>query len=60
MQDDEEYLISFANFKSNLFTKQKNFLNSKQLLVFYNISYGFPICLPQNIKYFDYKKQNIF
>ena len=29
MKDDEEYLISFANLKSNLFLKQNNFLNAE-------------------------------
>ena len=35
MIDDEEYLISYANFKSNLIQKQNNFLNSEQLDKFY-------------------------
>ena len=36
MKDDEEYLISYANFKSDLFLKQKNFLNLEGLKKFYN------------------------
>ena len=31
MKDDEEYLISYANFKCNLFTHQNNFLSLKEL-----------------------------
>ena len=31
MNDDEEYLISYANFKSNIIQKQNNFLNPDQL-----------------------------
>ncbi len=61
MKDDEEYLISYANFKSNLFPNQKNFLGPKELKKFYeNVSYGFPICLPKKIKYFDYKNAKYF
>ena len=53
MKDDEEYLISYANFKSNLFPNQKNFLGPKELKKFYeNVSYGFPICLPKKNKIF--------
>ena len=37
MIDDEEYLISYANFKSNLIQKQNNFLNSEQLINFIRI-----------------------
>ena len=61
MEDDKEYLISYANFKCGLFKNQNNFLNSKQLKKFYNnIYYGFPICLPKKIKYFDYTKAKYF
>ena len=61
MIDDEEYLISYANFKSNLIQKQNNFLNSEQLDKFYkNIDFGFPICVPDKIRFFNYKKANFF
>lgn len=61
MLDDQEYLISYANFKCKLFKNQNNFLNPKELKKFYNnIYYGFPICLPEKIKYFDYKKAIYF
>ena len=61
MSDDEEYLISYANFKSNLIQKQNNFLNPNQLKSFYrNIHFGFPICVPQKIKFFDYKNAKYF
>jgi len=61
MHDDEEYLISYANFKSNLIQKQNNFLNPQQLKQFYkNIHFGFPICVPEKIKFFDYKKAKYF
>ena len=61
MKDDEEYLISFANLKSNLFLKQNNFLNAEELKNFYkNILYGFPICLPIKIRFFDYSEAKYF
>ena len=61
MKDDEEYLISYANFKSNLIQKQNNFLKPEQLYQFYkNVDYGFPICLPDKIKFFDYKNAKFF
>ena len=61
MIDQEEYLISFSNLKSGLFKKQDNFLSDKNLIKYYNNTYfGVPICLPKNIKYFDYSKANFF
>lgn len=61
MIDEEEYLISYANLKLNLFKNQKKFCNSQQLKKFYkNIFFGFPICLPKGIKYFDYSKAKYF
>lgn len=61
MKDDEEYLISYANFKSDLFLKQKNFLNLEGLKKFYNnVNYGFPICLPIKIRFFDYGRAKYF
>ena len=61
MIDQEEYLISYANLKSNLFNKQKNFCDPFLLKKFYNkIYFGFPICLPKGIKYFDYSKAKYF
>ena len=61
MRDDEEYLISYANFKSDLIQKQNDFLKPGQLDQFYkNIDYGFPICVPDKIRFFDYKKANYF
>ena len=61
MTDDEEYLISYANLKSGLFTYQNNFLDRTNLEKFYkNPAMGVPICLPIGIKYFDYTKANYF
>ena len=61
MRDEEEYLISYANIKSGLFGKENNFTNPKKLKVFYEKEYlGFPICLPKNIRYFDYRKAKYF
>ena len=61
MQDDEEYLISYANLKNNLIKYQKEFCNLESLKIFYKNEYfGFPQCLPLNIKYFDYSKSQIF
>jgi sulfate adenylyltransferase len=61
MNDQEEYLISYANIKSRLFDYQNNFLDSASLVKFYNNKfYGIPLCLPKNIKYFNYKKANYF
>ena len=61
MIDQEEYLISYANLKSNLFQNQKNFFDPELLKKFYNnIFFGFPICLPKGIKYFNYSKAKFF
>ena len=61
MNDQEEYLISYSNLKSGLFKYQNDFLDSKMLLNFYkNPSYGVPLCLPANIKYFDYSNAIYF
>ncbi len=61
MIDQEEYLISYANLKSNLFKNQKNFCDPKLLKKFYNNTFfGFPICLPKGIKYFNYSKAKFF
>ena len=61
MIDQEEYLISYANLKSNLFKNQKNFCDPKLLKKFYkNTFFGFPICLPKGIKYFNYSKAKFF
>ena len=61
MLDQEEYLISYANLKSELFKFQKNFLDKKDLKRFYNHPYfGMPQCLPAGIKYFNYSKANYF
>ena len=61
MDDQEEYLISYANLRSGLFTHQNNFLDQNTLEKFYENQYmGVPICLPLGIKYFDYTKANIF
>ena len=55
MTDEEEYLISYANIKSNLFKKQKKFVSSGQIKKFYKNEFlGIPQCLPVNIKFFDY------
>ena len=61
MNDDIEYLISFANLKSGLIKNQNHFANQLILKSFYKFEYlGFPICLPANIKYFDYDNSNYF
>ena len=61
MNDQEEYLISYANLRSGLFTHQNNFLDQNTLEKFYENQYmGVPICLPLGIKYFDYTKANFF
>jgi sulfate adenylyltransferase len=61
MKDDEEYLISYANLRSGLFGKENKFLDPIKLNKFYEKEYlGVPICLPKNIKYFDYKYAKYF
>ena len=61
MTDQEEYLISFANLKSDLFKFQKHFLDEKCLKQFYNYLYfGMPQCLPAGIKYFNYSEANYY
>lgn len=61
MEDEEEYLISFVNLKAKLFNNQINFLNESELKKFYqNLSFGFPLCLPIGIKYFDYSNANFY
>jgi sulfate adenylyltransferase len=61
MTDDEEFLISYANLKSNLFTYQSDFLGPKDLEFFLKHPYmGMPICLPSGIKFFDYSKAIFF
>ena len=60
MRDDEEFLISYANFKCNLFSKQKDFLDPKKLEKFYSNIICFPICLPRNKIFLITKMLNIF
>ena len=61
MTDEEEYLISYANIKSNLFKKQKQFVSSREVKKFYKNEFlGIPQCLPINIKFFDYSKAKTF
>ena len=61
MTDEEEYLISYANIKSNLFKKQKQFVSSREIKKFYKNEFlGIPQCLPINIKFFDYSKAKTF
>ena len=61
MTDDEEFLISYANLKSNLFTYQSDFLGPENLEFFLKYPYmGVPICLPRGIKFFDYSKAIFF
>ena len=61
MDDQDEYLISYANWQSNLFKFQKIFVNEKNLKTFYDNKYmGIPQCLPAKIKYFDYSKAKYF
>ena len=61
MEDCEEYLISYANFKSGIFKFQNSFVNESQLKNFYKKPHlGVPVCLPSNIKYFDYTNAKYF
>ena len=61
MKDDEEYLISYANFESKLFDHQNEFVNSIEIEEFYKNPFcGIPQLLPKNIKYFDYSQANYF
>ena len=61
MEDQEEYLVSFANILSGFFQNQSNFLDSESLKDYYNKPYkGVPLCLPKNIKYFNYKNKIYF
>jgi len=61
MEDQEEYLVSFANMLSGLFKGQSNFLDLKSLKTYYSNPYkGMPLCLPKNIKYFNYKNAIYF
>lgn len=61
MNDQEEYLISYANLYCDLYNYQSNFLSETKLNSFYqNLYKGVPLCLPQNIKYFDYKTAKFF
>jgi len=61
MNDEEEYLISYANLKSELFTYQDNFIGPDDIKKFYrNIFMGVPICLPCGIKFFDYSQSKFF
>ena len=61
MIDQEEYLISYANLYCGLYNYQSNFLSDLKLNSFYDKPYtGLPLCLPKNIKYFDYKKAKFF
>ena len=61
MSDDLEYLIAYSNLTNNLFSNQKHFCDRKLLNKFYkDISLGFPICLPANIKYFNYNKAKFY
>lgn len=61
MEDQEEYLVSFANMLSGLFQNQSNFLDPESLNDYYKNPYkGIPLCLPKNIKYFNYKNAIYF
>ena len=61
MDDQEEYLISYANLKSGLFRFQDDFLDEEKLNEFYANKYmGIPLCVPKNIKYFNYKNAKYF
>ncbi len=61
MNDDEEYLISYANLHSNLFKFQNSFISKEDLEIFYKFPYyGIPQCLPANIRFFDYSKAKYF
>ena len=61
MSEDEEYLISFSNLKSDLVKYQKNFASKKKLEAFYSNPFmGFPLCLPAGIKFFNYKNAKFF
>ena len=61
MEDQEEYLVSFTNILSGFFQNQSNFLDPESLKDYYNKPYkGVPLCLPKNIKYFNYKNAIYF
>ena len=61
MDDQEEYLISYANLKFGLFKFQDDFLDKEKLNKFYDNKYmGIPLCVPKNIKYFNYKNAKYF
>lgn len=61
IDDQEEYIISYANILSGLFKHQTNFLDYSDLKKFYNDpKKGVPLCLPKNIKYFDYSNAVYF
>ena len=61
MTDQDEYLIAYANLKSKIIQYQGSFCDPNILEKFYkNIFFGFPICLPFGIKYFDYSKAKNF
>jgi len=61
MEDQEEYIISYANILSGFFKNQSDFLDYPGLKKFYNDPQkGVPLCLPKNIKFFDYSKATYF
>lgn len=61
MEDQEEYLISYANFLSGITKYQTDFLDHINLKKFYkNPIKGVPLCLPKDIKYFDYSNASYF
>jgi hypothetical protein len=61
MDNQEEYIISYSNILSGFFKNQSDFLDCSGLKKFYNDpKKGVPLCLPKNIKFFDYSKATYF
>jgi len=57
ISNENRYLIDYANIKSGLIKHQDNFLNKKNLEIFYKKpDLGFPLILPKTSKCFDHKK----
>ena len=57
MIDEEEYLISYVKIK---FISKSKIFRPNYLKFYNNMFFGFPICLPKGIKYFNYSKAKFF
>ena len=60
MSEDEEYLISFGNLKSDLVKYQKNFASKKKLDFFYSNPFMGSTLLTRWDKVFNYKNAKFF